>query len=95
MKILAVCGFGVGSSMVLKMTIDKACRKLGLDVEVENTDITSARGARCDAIFTSFDLAETLGSTVQVPIFPIKRYMNIEEVTESLLKLNIGGKLND
>lgn len=92
MKILAVCGFGVGSSMVLKMTIDKACKKLGLDIEVENTDITSARGMRCDAVFTSFDLAESLKEYIQVPIFPIKRYMNIEEVTKSLLKLNIGGK---
>ena len=91
MKILAVCGFGVGSSMVLKMTIDKAVRKLGYDIEVENTDLTSARSTRCDAIFTSFDLAEGIRKNVQVPVFPIKRYMNIDEVTESLLKLNIGG----
>ncbi|MCK8772781.1 PTS ascorbate transporter subunit IIB, partial [Clostridioides difficile] len=27
MKILAVCGFGVGSSMVLKMTIQKALKQ--------------------------------------------------------------------
>jgi PTS system ascorbate-specific IIB component len=78
--------------MVLKMTIDKACRKLGLDIEVENTDLTSARGIKCDAIFTSFDLAESLRNNVQVPVFPIKRYMNIDEITESLLKLNTGGK---
>ncbi len=87
MKILAVCGFGVGSSMVLKMTLDKACRKLGIDIDVENTDITSARGMSCDAIFTSFDLADSLRKVVQVPVFPIMRYMNIEEVTESLKKL--------
>lgn len=87
MKILAVCGFGVGSSMVLKMTIEKACRKLGIEVEVENADLTSARGVRCDAIFTSFELAETIKSSVQVPVYSIKRYMNIEEVTKSLLKI--------
>jgi len=29
MKILAVCGFGVGSSMVLKMTLEKAVKELG------------------------------------------------------------------
>ncbi|HBG8623418.1 TPA: PTS sugar transporter subunit IIB, partial [Clostridioides difficile] len=48
MKILAVCGFGVGSSMVLKMTIQKALKQLGIECEVENTDINSARGADCD-----------------------------------------------
>lgn len=91
MKILAVCGFGVGSSMVLKMGIEKAARKLGIDVEVENTDLTSARSTQCDAIFTSFDLSESLSKSVQVPVFPIKRYMNIDEISESLLKLNLGG----
>ncbi|HAQ0763352.1 TPA: PTS ascorbate transporter subunit IIB, partial [Enterococcus faecium] len=30
MKILAVCGFGVGSSMVLKMSLDKVIKELGL-----------------------------------------------------------------
>ncbi|QVK19823.1 PTS sugar transporter subunit IIB [Mycoplasmatota bacterium] len=87
MKILAVCGFGVGSSMVLKMTIDKACRQLGVDAEVENTDLTSARGVRCDAIFTSFELAEELASSVKVPLYPIKKYMDLEEVKESVEKL--------
>ena len=87
MKILAVCGFGCGSSMVLKMTIEKACKNLGIEAEVENTDLNGVRGAHCDAVFTSFDLMETIRGSVQVPIFPIKRYMNIEEVTESLLKL--------
>lgn len=39
MKILAVCGFGVGSSMVLKMSIDKVVKELGMKVTVENTDL--------------------------------------------------------
>jgi len=87
MKKLAVCGFGVGSSMVLKMSIEKACRQLGVTVEVENTDLATATSIDCDAIFTSFDLAENLRSSVRVPVFPIKRYMNIDEIKESLEKL--------
>jgi len=93
LKILAVCGFGVGSSMVLKMTIEKACRKLGIEAEVENTDTASVRGMKCDAIFTSFDLQDSIRKGVQVPVYPIKRYMSIEEVTESILKINIGGNI--
>ena len=87
MKILAVCGFGVGSSMVLKMTIDKAVRKLGIEADVENADVSTAKSSKCDAIFTSYDLAETLKETVKVPVLPVKRYMNIEEVTEQLKKI--------
>jgi PTS system ascorbate-specific IIB component len=87
MKILAVCRFGVGSSMVLKMTIDKAVKRLGIDADVENTDVSTAKSSKCDAIFTSYDVAESLKETVKVPVLPVKRYMNIEEVTEQLKKI--------
>lgn len=84
MKFLAVCGFGVGSSMILKMSIDKALKSLGVDAEVENTDVASVRGANCDAIFTSVELANELKSSVKVPVIPIKKYMDVNEVTEQL-----------
>ncbi len=87
MKLLAVCGFGVGSSMVLKMTLEKAARQLGVEVDVENADITSARGIPCDAIFTSAELAVTLKDEVKVPVLPVKKYMDIKEVKSQLEKL--------
>lgn len=43
MKILAVCGFGVGSSMVLKMTLSKVAQEMGLDADIQNTDIETAK----------------------------------------------------
>ena len=54
MKILAVCGFGVGSSMVLKMTIDKVIKELGLKATAENTDLSTAKATPADVYFTSF-----------------------------------------
>ena len=48
MKILAVCGFGVGSSMVLKMTIDKVIKELGLTATAENTDLSTAKATPAD-----------------------------------------------
>lgn len=86
MKILAVCGFGVGSSMVLKMSIEKAAKERGLDVEVENTDISSAKGSAADAIFTSQELGDELKSSTKSPVFPIKKYMDKEEVGAALDK---------
>lgn len=84
MKILAVCGFGVGSSMVLKMTIDKVLRELSINAEVENTDISSAQGMKSDLIVTSYELAENLKKVVSVPVLPIKKYMDAKEVREAL-----------
>ena len=73
MKIYAVCGFGVGSSLVLRMTIEKVCKELGIDADVENTDITSAQGAQCDYIFTSQEFANQLKSSAKCPIIPIEK----------------------
>ncbi len=56
MKILAVCGFGVGSSMVLKMTIDKVIKELGLTATAENTDLSTAKATPADVYFTSNEL---------------------------------------
>jgi PTS system ascorbate-specific IIB component len=87
MKFLAVCGFGVGSSMVLKMSIEKAAKERGLeDVEVENTDLSSAKGSTADAIFTSQELGDELKGSTNAPVFPIKKYMDKEEVGQALDK---------
>ena len=39
MKIVCVCGMGMGTSLIMKMTIDNAARELGLDAEVEHWDV--------------------------------------------------------
>ena len=41
MKILAVCGFGMGSSMVLRVTIEKAVAALGMDVILTSPELVN------------------------------------------------------
>lgn len=93
MKFLAVCGFGVGSSMVLKMTLEKVIKDLSIDATVENTDISSAKGCTVDAIFTSKELKSELEKSNNCPVFSIKRYMDkkeVEEVINKYLKYHLG-----
>ena len=82
MKILAVCSFGVGSSLVLKMSIEKICKKLDVDAQVDNTDINNARSESCDVIFTSAELYEELKGSLTVPVYPVKKYMDLIELEE-------------
>jgi len=82
MKILAVCGFGVGSSLLLKMSIDKAFKALDIDSEAINADLVSAKSTECDAIFTSVQMADELREEVKVPVYAVNRYMDVGEVTE-------------
>ena len=86
MKFIAVCSFGVGSSMILRMSIEKAVRRLGIVAEAENIDISSAKGIPCDAVFTSIQIAEEIGDSWKVPVYGVKRYMDVDEVTQAVQK---------
>ncbi len=80
MKILAVCGFGVGSSMILKMTIQKALNELNVKGDVVNSDISDVKSQNADAIFTSPDFVNDLKKRVNTPLYPVKKYSDLEEV---------------
>ncbi|MCL1996743.1 MAG: PTS sugar transporter subunit IIB [Defluviitaleaceae bacterium] len=80
MKILAVCGFGVGSSMILKMSLETVFKNQGVAVEVDNTDVTTAKSVNCDAIFTSAELKDEIQSSVSVPVYAVKKYMDKTEI---------------
>ncbi len=86
MKILAVCGLGIGSSMLLRMNAEKALKRLGLtDVDFDIADIGSARGqaATADIVITSQELAEQLGS-VRAKVVTIKNFVSVDEMVTKL-----------
>lgn len=84
MKFLAVCSFGVGSSLILKMSMDRVLEEMGIKAEVENLDMYAVDGVKCDAIFTSPQLADSFRQKVTVPVYEIKKYMDLVEVREKL-----------
>lgn len=85
MKIIAVCGMGIGTSVLLKMNIDQALESLGIEGEVEAADISSARGAAAgaDLVMTSSELVEQLGD-IDTPIIVVDNFVDQAEVQEKL-----------
>jgi PTS system ascorbate-specific IIB component len=85
MKIIAVCGMGIGTSVLLKMNTEKVLRKLGIDADVEAADIGVARGMARDAeiVLTSEELAEEIGD-VEAQVIVIDNFFDLEEITEKL-----------
>lgn len=85
MKIVAVCGMGLGTSIILKMNTEKAASQLGLDAEVEIADIGTARGAAAsaDLVVTSAELAEELQG-VKPPIVVINNFTSVDEIAAKL-----------
>ena len=87
MKILAVCGMGVGTSLIIKMQVEKAAKQLGINATVELADILTARALAADAdlVVTSEDLAKQMGE-VDTPIVTIFSYLDLDELVGKLEK---------
>ena len=83
MKILAVCGMGFGTSMMLKMTIEKVLKEKDIRADVETADFTTATSIRADIIFTNEEFARQLeGGSVRV--VSIKNIADVNEVRAGL-----------
>ena len=85
MKIIAVCGMGIGTSILLKMNAEKVLRKLNIDADVEAADIGVARGMARDAeiVLTSRELADEL-TGIDAKIVVINNFFDLAEITEKL-----------
>lgn len=85
MKILAVCGMGLGSGLVLRMQAEKALKEIGIVADVEVCDIGTARAlaARADLILTSEELAEQLGA-VKPKVVTISNFIDLREMVTKL-----------
>ncbi len=83
MKILAVCGMGFGSSMVLRMTIEAVLKEMGIQATVRTSDIGMAKSEVADIIVTSTEFASLL-TNKGVPIIEIKNYVDKTEMKQKL-----------
>ena len=83
MHIVCVCGLGMGSSLILKMTVDKALRELGAtDHEIEHWDAGTVESKNADLIVTSADFQDRFAGKSNV-IF-VNNVVNTAEVKEKL-----------
>ncbi len=87
LKIVAVCGMGLGSSLILKMNIEKVIKDLNLEADVSTTDISTAKAVIGDAdiVITSPELAQQIGD-VKAKVVTIKNFVNFNEMKEALEK---------
>lgn len=69
MRVLTVCGAGVGTSLMEKMFAEDILNDAGVDAQVDNADISSATPNDYDVVITTSMFAEMLpGTSAQVII---------------------------
>ncbi|WP_019614059.1 PTS sugar transporter subunit IIB [Psychromonas ossibalaenae] len=60
MKIMVVCGNGLGTSLMMEMSIKTIVKDLGVSANVDHVDLGSAKGTDCDIFVGTKDITEQL-----------------------------------
>ena len=84
-KIQCVCGFGCGSSLMLRMAVDDILKKHNLIADTFTGDVGTCLSNPCDVIFISRELAERIVERASVPVIIIENFMDSKEVEEKVL----------
>lgn len=85
MKIVAICGAGVGTSGILKVNAERVLDRLGLTADVTATDVAgvATTGADAQVILTSPELVERIPPT-NADIVVIENYFDLSELERKL-----------
>jgi PTS system ascorbate-specific IIB component len=85
MKILVVCGNGLGSSFIMELNVKKALGELGKEAEVDHTDLTTARTEKADVYIGAKDIIAQLDDGTRT-VVALENMMNIEEIKTKISK---------
>lgn len=88
MRIVTVCGMGVGTSVLLKMNTDLALERLGIEGESEAADLVVAKGVALDAdlVLTNAQTALQFAD-LAVPVRVINDFMDVDEIAAVISEL--------
>ena len=85
MKIFAVCGAGIGTSVLLKSNADRVLLDLGIEAEVKAVSITDAMAEDSPAqiVLVTPELVEKLHD-VRSEVIPINNIFDLGELAQKL-----------
>ena len=85
MKIVTICGAGIGSSGILKVNAERVLQRLGLTATVVAADLASVERVAADAqvILTSGEFVEAIGLT-RADVIVIDNYFDSDELSAKL-----------
>ena len=85
MKIVAICGAGIGSSGILKVNAERVLKRLDLDAVVVAADIASLPDVigTAQIILTSAEFVDAIGKTF-ADVIVIENYFDTAELTTKL-----------
>lgn len=84
MKIVCVCGMGLGSSVIAKMNIEQVLKKMNLSATVDTCDLGSVRSVPADLYVTTRELALSMPAEVQSKTIVLTNFVRKVEIESSI-----------
>ncbi|ADU69112.1 MAG: PTS sugar transporter subunit IIB [Pantoea sp.] len=80
LKILCVCGCGLGSSFAIEMSAKAVLKKLEIDADIDHTTISEANAFKSDMILTQKAFADVLNADASPE--QMKRVIILNKLTD-------------
>jgi ascorbate PTS system EIIB component len=86
LKILVVCGAGLGSSFACQMSVESVLQDIGVKASVDHSDISSAAGFNVDIIISGKNF-ESQFTRYELPmdLIFLERLVDKQEIKEKLI----------
>ncbi|MBM7541169.1 PTS sugar transporter subunit IIB [Amphibacillus cookii] len=86
LKILVVCGAGLGSSFACQMSVESVLQDIGVKADLDHSDISSAAGTRADIIISGKNF-ESQFQRYDLPmdLIFLERLVDKKEIEEKLV----------
>jgi PTS system ascorbate-specific IIB component len=85
MKIVVMCGLGLGTSEILRVNAQRALERLDIEAEVTATNVAGVQSSARDAqvILTSSELVSAIGRT-NADVIVIDNFFDVDELVAKL-----------
>ena len=83
MKIMAVCGSGLGSSFMMEMNIKKVLKKINITADVEHSDLGSVTPDVADVFVMAKDIAFS-ANLPEDKVIIINNIIDLNEVEQKI-----------
>ena len=84
LKIMVVCGFGLGTSLVLRMTLDEVLREHRINADTFCSDADTANGHNFDLVLTSNEISKIFKDQDK-PMIIINNFLSTGEVQDKAI----------
>lgn len=85
LKIMCVCGAGMGSSFACQMSVEDVLKKLGVAAKVDHCDISSVKGTPVDLFIAGQNFQKQFDKFhLETPQVFLHRLTNKAEIEEKL-----------